>query len=191
MRTRMVAAIVMMLALGSAGCSRSPANDPTVASAQDGGAKPSAVPSASASADPDAPLKFSRCMRANGLSWFPDPSGGKLQIVTPKGVDPKTVDAAREKCKQFMPDGGNAPKPSAEDIEAMRQMSKCMRENGIPNFPDPQPDGRLSIDIDQLGTSPEDPTWKKAETACEKYGPKGAKHVEGSQGGTTAGGAGK
>jgi hypothetical protein len=179
MRTRMLAAIVLMAVLGSAGCGRGGSNDPTVASAQSGGPTPSASPSASASIDPDLPLKFARCMREQGLTWFPDPVQGKMRVQVPQGVNREQMDAAQEKCKQFMPDGGNAPKPSAEDLEAARQMAKCMRENGIPNFPDPKPDGRLEIDPGKLGTGPDDPTWKKAEAACEKYGPpKGGKQVE-------------
>ena len=31
------------------------------------------------------------------------------------------------------------------------KMAKCMRENGVPDFPDPQPDGGIQIDGDKLG----------------------------------------
>jgi hypothetical protein len=187
----MVAALALMLALGSAACARTATEDPQVASAQNG-ANPSASPSASASDDPDAPLKFSRCMREHGITWFPDPVAGKMQVAVPKGTDQKKMEAAQEACKKFMPNGGEAPKPSAEDLERVRNMAKCMRENGVPNFPDPAPDGELSIDSSKLGTGPGDPTFDKAEKACSKYVPKGAKRQtqKDSGGGTTAGGIG-
>ncbi|WP_051808763.1 hypothetical protein [Actinoplanes subtropicus] len=185
MRTRTVAVVLLALALGPAACARSGTNDPQVASAQT--AKPKATTSASASAaapDPDAPLKFSKCMRDHGISWFPDPSDGKMSVMIPKGQDAKKLEAAQEACKQYMPDGGEMHKPSAEELQEARDMAKCMRENGVPNFPDPNPDGGISIDPKKLGTGPDDPLWKKAEKACEQYAPKG--HVQqGAVGGTT------
>jgi hypothetical protein len=70
-------------------------------------------------------------------------------------------------------------------------MAKCMRANGVPNFPDPGPNGQLAIDSSKLGTGPGDPTWDKAEKACAEYRPEGArteKHADGA--GTVVGGAG-
>ena len=193
MRTRTVAVLGLMLALGSAACARTATNDPQVASANNGKTTASASPSASASDDPDAPLKFSQCMRAHGITWFPDPTEGKLSVAIPKGTDQKKMEAAQEACKQYMPNGGNAPKPSAEDLERARDMAKCMRANGVPNFPDPKPDGSIQIDGSKLGTGPGDPTFDKAEKACSKYVPPGAEKHTGtnSDGGSSVGGANK
>lgn len=176
-RFGILATLALMLAV-TAACARNGTNDPQVASAQTGGPKASASASPAPSDDPDAPLKFSRCMREHGLPWFPDPSGGKLSVVVPKGFDNKKMDAAQEACKQFMPNGGSSGKPSAEDLEMARNMAKCMRANGVPNFPDPDPDGGIAIDGSKVGTGPGDPTFDKAEQACSKYIPKGAeKHT--------------
>ena len=192
MRIRTVAVLALTLALGSAGCARTGTNDPQVASAQTSNPKASASAAATPSDDPDAPLKFARCMREHGLPWFPDPSNGKMSVSIPKGTDQKKVEAAHEACKQYLPDGGTMHRPSAEDLDQMRGMAKCMRENGIPNFPDPKPDGGLMIDPKKLGTGPGDPTWDKAEKACAQYAPKGEKHTEqhsnSGAGGTTSGG---
>src|SRR5690349_7128284 len=95
MRTRTVAAFALLLALGPAGCARAEDDGGRVATARTGGATPGASPSASASRDPDAPLKFARCMRAHGLTWFPDPKpNGATRLRTPKGMDPKKMEAA-------------------------------------------------------------------------------------------------
>ncbi|WP_433376040.1 hypothetical protein ACQPZX_07085 [Actinoplanes sp. CA-142083] len=179
MRTRNVAVLALMLALGPAACARTGTNDPQVASAQNAGPKASPSASATPSEDPDAPLKFAKCMREHGLPWFPDPEDGKMSVAIPKGTDQSKVKAAEEACKQYMPNGGAAHKPSAEELELARKMAQCMRENGVPNFPDPQPDGGIAIDGSKLGTGPGDPTFDKAEQACSKYMPKGAeKHSE-------------
>ena len=172
MRTRTVAVLALALALGPAACARTGAKDPQVASAQT--TKPKASVSAAPSNDPDAPLHFAKCMRDHGISWFPDPNAGATSIRIPQGQDRTKFEAAQEACKQYMPNGGEMHKPSAEDVEAARNMAKCMRENGIPNFPDPNPDGGMSIDPKKLGAAPGDPVWKKAEKACEQYAPKGS-----------------
>lgn len=186
MRTRTVGLLALVLALGPAACARTGGNDPQVASAQTAKPKASASASTAATDDPDAPLKFAQCMRAHGISWFPDPNSGKTSIMIPKGQDHTKFEAAQEACKQYMPNGGDRPTPSAEQLEATRNMAKCMRANGIPNFPDPAPDGSISIDPKKLGTSPGDPVWKKAEKACEQYAPNGSGQQQ--QGSSNSGG---
>jgi hypothetical protein len=156
--------------VATAGCARGAGgDDPAVASAN--GSTPAASASATAGADTDAPVKFSQCMREHGLSWFPDPKpDGRLTIDVPPGVPKEKVDAAQEACKQWAPGGGDAPKMDPADLEKVRQMAKCMRANGVPNFPDPQPDGRLQVDGNQVG-GPDDPTFAKAQKICDKLMP--------------------
>jgi hypothetical protein len=169
---RIATALAVFLAMASAACAQNDRSDPEVASAGNGTA--SATPSASASDDPDAPLKFAQCMRAHGITWFPDPTDGKMSITIPKGTDPKKMEAAQEACKQYAPNGGEPPKMTPEDLQRARDMAKCMRANGVPNFPDPDPNGGIRIDGKKLGTGPGDPTFDKAAKACDKYMPQGA-----------------
>lgn len=186
MRTRTAAAtLAVLLALVPAACARGSKNDPQVASARN--ATATASPSASASEDPDAPLKFAQCMREHGMTWFPDPSsGGGTTVNIPKGTDPAKMEAAQEACKKYMPDGGAPHKPSAEDLQRTRAMAKCMRENGVPNFPDPEPDGSIRIDGGKLGSGPGDPTFDKAQKLCSKYLPQGAQQHTEAGGGAKA-----
>ncbi|MEV4345702.1 hypothetical protein AB0J83_14625 [Actinoplanes sp. NPDC049596] len=184
MRTAKLLAVSLMLALVAAGCARADADDGTgVATAQSGAATPGASPSAPATPDADMALKFAQCMRKEGITWWPDPNpGGRTTIKTPKGFDPKKLEQAQEACKEFAPNGGERPTPDPEMIELARQMAKCMRENGVPNFPDPKPDGSIQLDPKKLGTGPGEPTFDKAEKACAKYQPEGAsleRHEEG------------
>lgn len=160
--------LVLMLALVSAGCGGGDSGD-GVATA--GGTAPAAAPATTA-AEGDG-LKFAQCMRDEGLTWFEDPEPGArgVRISIPQGVDKAKVDAAMAACKRYLPNGGEPPEMDAAALERVRQMAKCMRENGVPNFPDPQPDGGMVIDGRKLGTGPGDPAFDAAEKACARFRP--------------------
>jgi len=174
MRTAKVLALGLMLTLVSAGCGGKRDDGTGVATAQNGAATASAGPTTKPTRDPDAPLKFAKCMREQGLTWFPDPDpNGGMAIKVPNGVDPKKMDAAHEACKQYAPGMDGDAKPDPQMLENMRQMAKCMRANGVPKFPDPEPGGGgIRIDGDKVGMGPGDPTFDKAEQKCSKYMPR-------------------
>jgi hypothetical protein len=184
MRTTRIAALGVLLIVAAAGCGKTPAGD-QIASA---GGTPAASTSAAAGGgtdEKDAPLKFSQCMRDQGLTWFPDPEpvAGGLRIKVPEGTDKAKVDAATEACKKWTPGGGERGKIDPERLEQARQMAQCMRDNGVPNFPDPDADGGVRIDGNKLGTGPGEPAFDKADAACSKYRPDGATgHEEAEQG---------
>jgi hypothetical protein len=188
---RTLLTIVAALALLS-GCAGDKDKGDGVATAGD------ATSSASAAADTggdDAAkaAKFAQCMRDNGVD-MPDPTvdGGKVTFGGPaeadgQPLDREKVNAAQQKCKQYLPNGGEPPQVSAEDLEKMRKFSQCMRENGYPDFPDPQPDGGIRIDGDQTGSmNPDSEEWKAAHKKCEQYMPA---RPGGAQGQTTDGGS--
>lgn len=87
-------------------------------------------------------LAFSKCMRANGVPSFPDPSpgGGFSFHVTPAVMSSPAFRAAQAKCQRFMPGGGplspGSP-PSARTMARLRRIASCMRLHGVPQFPDP------------------------------------------------------
>lgn len=162
------------------GCAKSN-EGPGVATAASGGPKAPASPSASVSVDPDAPIKYARCMRENGMTWFPDPQDGKTVVRVPSNVNREQMQAAEEACREYAPNGGEKPEIDPADLERARQMAKCMRENGVPNFPDPNAEGGIGLDREKLGTGPGDPTFDEAEKKCSQYLPQGGRerHVEG------------
>jgi hypothetical protein len=175
----MIIVVGLLLSLAATGCGKTPAGG-GVASA---GGTPTVSSSAAAAGDEDAPLKFSKCMREQGMTWFPDPQpGGRLQIKVPEGTDKAKVDAAMEACKEFAPDGGERGPVDPEVLEQGRKLAQCMRDNGVPNFPDPQADGSLHVDGSKVGVGPGDPSFDKAEQACSKFLPKGAERNESSEG---------
>jgi hypothetical protein len=172
-------ALALLVVLAAAGCAGRDNDDGGIATAN-GGATPatSATPSADSNktGDKDTPIKFSQCMREHGMPWFPDPQvdeggGSGLKINIPRGQDKAKVDAAMEACKKLMPNGGEPMKLDPATIEQMRQMAKCMRANGVPNFPDPDANGMIRIDGDKLGIGPDDPAFKAADKACARFRP--------------------
>ncbi|MET9385417.1 hypothetical protein ABZY09_31180 [Streptomyces sp. NPDC002928] len=65
--------------------------------------------------------------------------------------------------------------------------AKCMRENGLPKFPDPNDDGGSVIGKDS-GIEPNSPEFKKAQEACKdldpqgESGPNGGKPIDAAKG---------
>ncbi|MFC0533067.1 hypothetical protein [Phytohabitans kaempferiae] len=71
--------------------------------------------------------------------------------------------------------GGANPSASgsagADGPERMRQFAQCLRDNGLPDFPDPGPDGRMSQDFDRKKLLSD--AGKKALEACRDLAPNG------------------
>ncbi|MGN9906389.1 hypothetical protein ACTMTJ_02450 [Phytohabitans sp. LJ34] len=172
MRIRTSLVLGLLLALSAAGCGGGGDGGDKVATA--GGKTPEASASASPGGpdDRDAIFAYSKCMRENGLPDFPDPEvgdNGEFRMGLPEGVDKAKVDAAQKVCKKHLPNGGEPPKADPERQEQLRKYAKCMRENGVPKFPDPK-DGGLQIDGNEVG-DPESPTFKAAEEKCRSIMP--------------------
>ncbi|RKR89488.1 hypothetical protein BDK92_3839 [Micromonospora pisi] len=163
-----------LLALALTACG-SPAEGDQVATAGGGtaGASPTVSASAVALDNAERQLKFAQCMRENGVD-MPDPDpADKGRVRVGGGGEPGKAQAALEKCREFLPNGGEGRKLDPEQAERMREMAKCMRENGVPNFPDPGPDGTLKLDKGVLGGKDlNDPTFRAAQEKCEQYLPK-------------------
>jgi hypothetical protein len=84
-------------------------------------------------------LALSECMRAHGVTNFPDPSGHGINL-TGTGINPATpaFRSAQTTCFKLMPGGGpNGHKDTKQQIDAMVATSECMREHGVTGFPDP------------------------------------------------------
>jgi hypothetical protein len=178
MRIRRAFALGLLLAFATAtaACGEDSTGNDQIATA--GGATPSASGSAPAPGSDDEKeqmLKYSQCMRENGVPEFPDPKfedGGGIGISVPQGADRSKVDAANAKCKTYMPNGGEPPKLDPERLEQLRAYAKCMRENGLPDFPDPSDQGiQIQGGSNNPDYEPDSPKWKAAEAKCKQYAP--------------------
>ena len=148
-----------MVALLSAGCSN--------AAAQTGTGR-----SATASLRDEA-VKFAACMRANGVKQFPDPdASGQLTIdgiANGSSLDTNSAvfKQAISACKDVEPAGFTGHKRSAQEQANAVKFAQCIRDNGVKDFPDPDPNGPL-IDtsripsVERAGTPPRNNAVLKA-----------------------------
>jgi hypothetical protein len=169
----LLAAGLMALGMGVSGCGGSSgggsAGDATATTGTGGG---------SGSSDTTDPLvKYSACMRSNGVPSFPDPVNGRLQLQAQKGTDldpsSSTFQAAQKACKSLEPSGlAKGQAPGGEQQNDMLKFVACMRKNGVTNFPDPQPDGRMLLDPSS-GIDPNSSVFQSAQETCRKLLPGG------------------
>lgn len=136
-------------------------------------------------------LKFSQCMRAHGVSNFPDPnSQGQIQIGPSSGIDPSssTFQSAQQACQHLIGHGKATPAEQAKARQQALAFSACMRKHGVPDFPDPTfSNGGIGIHLNANGSSdlnPNSPTFQAAQRACQGLLPfKGKPKQIGSGGG--------
>jgi len=131
------------------------------------------------------PAAVSRCMRANGVSGFPDPTAGPggegfnglgesntgVLIVDGVTFSGPTVLAAEKICKEYLPGGAGPPPPIPESRKlAMIANAECMRRHGIP-LPDPTfgQGGRVAVNLGS-GVSPDSPAFQAAAKVCGSLG---------------------
>jgi hypothetical protein len=127
-KLRPLAALALVALIG-AGCSDEPA--------ENGGA-------GNANADYENAVKFSECMRDNGVAEFPDPdaSGGLTidGVLNGSSLDPNAPawKQAIGACKDLQPPGFTGDEEvTAEEQEARLEFAQCIRDNGVEDFPDP------------------------------------------------------
>jgi len=178
-RAGLLAAALACLAVVAAACS-SAASPGTGAGPTHGSAKQNE-------------LAYSRCMRAHGITSFPDPNaqgGLNLNAGPGTGLDPRSPQfkAANNACKSLLPSLGtlSPAQQAAARAQALRY-SRCMRGHGISDFPDPNAQGGIAIQAKPGGDlDPHNPRFQAANQACQHYQPgKG-----GSFGTNTSGGSG-
>jgi hypothetical protein len=94
-------------------------------------------------------------MRWNGVSGFPDPTAsGELTIdAIANGSSVDTSSAAWKLaigvCKNLEPAGFTGTKVTPQQRTARLEFAQCVRENGVPDFPDPTPNGPL-VDTNRI-----------------------------------------
>jgi hypothetical protein len=114
-------------------------------------------------------------MRANGVSNFPDPdASGDLTIdQVANGSKLDTSSPAWQRaigaCKSLEPSGFTGSKRSAQQQSVGRQFAQCIRQNGVPDFPDPSPNGPL-VDTNRIPSAGTSAGMSALDTAMHKCG---------------------
>jgi hypothetical protein len=179
---RTAAAIIATaaLALLAAACGASPPSTGSGGSSHPGG---------SSSTSPA--IAFSRCMRSNGVSRFPDPdpdSGGGIPKADAQrlGVSSSQLQAAESACQHLLPSTGSIDQQTEQCMTAgdcppalvqqvlnlERSFAQCMRSHGVPNWPDPTLDSQgrpvfiISISRDLGGVDPHTAQMTAEQDEC-------------------------
>jgi hypothetical protein len=154
-------AALAVVALIGAGCSDEPAENGSAGNTNAG---------------QEQAVKFTECMRDNGVSEFPDPdASGRLTIdgvLNGSSLDPSTPawKAAIGACKDLQPPGFTGDQEvSAEEQETRLEFAQCMRENGVEDFPDPAK-GEPLVDTNRIPSSATDGGMTILNAAMHKCG---------------------
>lgn len=125
---------------------------------------------------PNVPISLSKCMRANGVSSFPDPqdggfpgglmvdSSGQMVVMGQPFAGPAVV-RAQKACEEYLPHGA-PPALSESQRKAALAHAACMRSHGEPDFPDPSfngPGQQLNLGP---GLDPNSPAFQRAAREC-------------------------
>ncbi|MEU1225508.1 hypothetical protein [Streptomyces sp. NPDC005828] len=95
-----------------------------------------------------------KCLRENHVD-APDPdANGQVELGDARTLkkNPAFLKASR-KCSELNPavpaeiERRLAPKLTPEQIKKQFEFADCMQKNGAPDFPDPEPDGRVYGDV--------------------------------------------
>ena len=124
-----------------------------------------------------ADVQFADCMRAHGVSNFPDPlpTGG-----FPRGAAGPPTPASTTALRACMPvlhaGEGSRHAPSAGRLAAALRYARCIRAHGVPRFPDPvtSPASHDVNVIDDAGilfpvgteVDPGSPAFQRADATC-------------------------
>ena len=84
----------------------------------------------------DKAVKFAECIRAHGVSDFPDPNE-KNEFEYGVSVTAAVWDKATTACKDLQPPGTLSGKRTPKQQSASLRFAECVRANGVKDFPDP------------------------------------------------------
>lgn len=156
-----------VVCLAVAGCGASGPSTTTTTNSSGGGAGPQGAAAAA--------FAYSRCMRTHGVSDFPDPvvttSPGETKIairaVAKDNASPQ-FQTAHKDCQHLLPGPQNeSPAQRQAREQALLAFARCLRTHGLPNFPDPNGQGQLTIEmIDAAGINLHAPNVLPAAKAC-------------------------
>jgi len=113
-------------------------------------------------------LRFSECMRANGVPSFPDPgpSGYARRGIN---LQSPAAQSATNACTHYLPPSGHSPTVPASVRHQALLLANCMRANGVPNFPDPDKNGDIQFPV--TSPIPQSPAFQRAQNGpCKSMG---------------------
>ena len=174
MRAAAVVGAAAVLVLLAAACGGSRSGMGSAGPANEGGSTASALD-----------VSYSACMRSHGVPNYPDPdSSGQLPKPDAHhlGVSGTQLQSTQQACQHLLPNTGRAlnadsvqqcmmaddcPRALVQQVlTEERSYARCMRSDGVPNWPDPVTDSQgrpvFAISISKDGFNPySKPIWAK------------------------------
>jgi hypothetical protein len=107
-----------------------------------------------ATTGPNPLVAYSECMRAHGVTGFPDPNSSgeipKQKVVAAVVSNPRSP-AAQRACRHLIPASGLGPPqtatPTRTRLADALSFARCVRAHGFPSFPDPTSQGQLTPEM--------------------------------------------
>lgn len=166
------ALLVVLAACGGATTDSTSPTLPSIAeqaTAEDAVPRSEATTSTTETVDPDEAMQeYATCMRENGVD-MPDPGTDGAIMIGGPDVDPTTVDAAMAECDPILEaafgDFEMSPEMEAEQRDLDLAFSRCMRDNGVEEWPDPGTDDSMTI---ELGSDSDPETVNAAVDLCSQ-----------------------
>jgi hypothetical protein len=127
------------------------------------------------------------CLRNNGIPDFPDPTVERGKLKLPEQAEgeleakytQQVLEQAEQSCRPLMDrlpqsavteDSGTKPgEDGPVDVETMKRLAQCLRDNGIPEWPDPRPDGSFPIVGTPLEAEGKSQRFLAAGEKCQQY----------------------
>jgi len=134
-RKRRTLAALTMVALAGAGCSSGSSTGTAAGSGTSSTGTTTSGAEGTLSAR-DKAVKFAECIRAHGVSDFPDPDA-KNQFQYGVSVTPAVWNRATTACKDLQPPGTLSGKRTPKQQSASLRFAQCVRDHGVKDFPDP------------------------------------------------------
>jgi hypothetical protein len=127
---------------------------------------------------------FSKCMRANGVTNFPDLGSNGITIGAGNGtlsingvsINALAYEAARPKCQKYLPHQHVTQEQTEQQSERDLRFANCMRSHGVSKYPDPKASsssGSSQQAVHLQGINPSAPTFQAAAKQCGGFNPKG------------------
>ena len=171
LRKLIVGAACALLLVGLAGCGASGGQHPSASTAagQGGSVQQQARSIWEA---------YVQCARTHGAPNFPDVQVDDQGRAQPSGQLPPAqfkqlslrVEGACGAILRRLPASTTAEKPiTTTDLQHLRQFAACLRQHGIPTWPDPKPDGTFPLRGTALEAEGKSPRFLTASRACQQY----------------------
>jgi hypothetical protein len=115
------------------------------------------------------------CYRSHGDPGFPDPvydpGDGRWHFA----VSPNTAPlSTRQACQHMFPNMTASPPVPQAQFQQLVRLAECIRQHGVPAWPDPDPDGAYGL---PRSLQQKTPAFARAATACQRLMPSGGLNV--------------